>query len=97
MIAVVGNKSDNYEYEQVPDIEGKSLAKQLNAIFHTTSAKTGLGVDELFNKIGRQCVNPDMTVMNVTMKNEVSVYMKNIKLEDDNKPGKKKKKKLKFC
>ena len=96
MIAIVGNKSDNYEYEQVQDIEGKSLAKELNAIFHTTSAKTGLGVDELFNKIGRQCVNPDMSVMNITTKQEVSVYMKNIKLDDDPKPDKKKKK-LKFC
>ena len=82
MIAVVANKSDNYEYEQVQDIEGKSLAKQLNAIFHNTSAKTGLGIEELFQKIGRQCANPDLTIMNMTTKNEVSVYMKNIKLKD---------------
>ena len=97
MIAVVANKSDNYEYEQVQDIEGKSLAKQLNAIFHNTSAKTGLGIEELFQKIGRQCANPDLTIMNMTTKNEVSVYMKNIKLKDDKKSGKKKKKNKIFC
>ena len=51
---MVGNKSDDYENEQVQDIEGKYLAKKLNALFHTTSAKTGLGVDELFKKIGKQ-------------------------------------------
>ena len=97
MIAIVGNKSDNYEYEQVQDIEGKSLAKQLNAIFHTTSAKTGIGIDELFNKIGRQCANPDLSVMNITTKQEVSVYMKNIKLKEDDKKSGKSKKKKRFC
>ena len=41
---MVGNKSDNYEYEEVPDIEAKALAKKFNAIFHLTSAKTGAGI-----------------------------------------------------
>ena len=91
---MVGNKSDNYEEEQVQDIEAKYLAKKLNALFHTTSAKTGLGIDELFKKIGRQCVNPDMTLMSQSMRQEVSLYSDNIKLKAT-KTGKKKKKK--FC
>jgi Fe2+ transport system protein B len=91
---VVGNKSDNYEEEQVQDIEAKYLAKKLNALFHTTSAKTGLGIDELFKKIGRQCINPDMTLMSQSMRQEVSLYSDNIKLKAT-KTGKKKKKK--FC
>ena len=44
MIAIVGNKSDCYEFEQVEDIEAKHLVKQLNGMFHKTSAKTGLGI-----------------------------------------------------
>ena len=94
MIAVVGNKYDNYEYEQVQEIEGKHLSKHLNAIFHLTSAKTGSGVDELFTKIGRQYVNPDMTIINQTMKQEVSMYSNNIKLKNTKSD---KKKKRKFC
>ena len=91
---MVGNKSDNYEEEQVQDIEAKYLAKKLNALFHTTSAKTGLGIDELFKKIGRQCINPDMTLMSQSMRQEVSLYSDNIKLKAT-KTGKKRKKK--FC
>ena len=91
---MVGNKSDNYEEEQVQDIEAKYLAKKLNALFHTTSAKTGLGIDELFKKIGRQCINPDMTLMSQSMRQEVSLYSDNIKLKAT-KAGKKRKKK--FC
>ena len=94
MVAVVGNKYDNYEYEQVQEIEGKHLSKHLNAIFHLTSAKTGSGVDELFTKIGRQYVNPDMTIINQTMKQEVSMYSNNIKLKNTKND---KKKKRKFC
>ena len=90
---MVGNKYDNYEFEQVQEIEGKHLSKHLNAIFHLTSAKTGSGVDELFTKIGRQYVNPDMTIINQTMKQEVSMYSNNIKLKNT-KNDKKKKKKL---
>ena len=91
---MVGNKSDDYENEKVQDIEGKYLAKKLNALFHTTSAKTGLGVDELFKKIGKQCINPDMTLMSQSMRQEVSLYSDNIKLKAQ-KSNKKKKKK--FC
>ena len=91
---MVGNKSDDYENEQVQDIEGKYLSKKLNALFHTTSAKTGLGVDELFKKIGKQCINPDMTLMSQSMRQEVSLYSDNIKLKAQ-KSNKKKKKK--FC
>ena len=48
---MVGNKSDNYEFEKVEEIEAKSLAKKLNGIFHLTSAKNGNGVEELFKRI----------------------------------------------
>ena len=91
---MVGNKSDNYEFEEVQDIEAKSLAKKLNALFQLTSAKTGLGIEELFKKIGRQCVNPDMTIMSQSMRHEVSIYNDNIKLKAKDV---KKRKKRKFC
>ena len=91
MIALVGNKYDNYEYEEVQEIEAKHLSKHLNAIFHLTSAKTGSGVDELFEKIGRQYLNPDTTIINQTMKQEVSMYSNNIKLKNTKTENKKNK------
>ncbi len=91
---MVGNKSDNYEFEKVKEIEAKSLAKKLNGIFHLTSAKNGTGVEELFKRIGGQCNNPDMTLMSKTMAQEISVYDNKIKLS---KEEVKIKKKRRFC
>ena len=38
-MAIAANKSDMYEFEEVPEEEGMALAKQINAIFQTTTAK----------------------------------------------------------
>ena len=95
MIVVVRNKYDNYEFEQVEDIQGKHLAKQFNGMFHSTSAKTGQGIEELFQKIGKQCVNNEMTLMSQTMKQEVSLYSNKLKLQKVKKKDKAKKRK--FC
>ena len=40
-----------YEEEEVTIKEGKELAEKIGAIFQNTSAKTGKGVNELFDKI----------------------------------------------
>ena len=52
IIALVANKNDNYEFEEVTVDEGKNLAKEINAIFKSTSAKFAKGIDELFIDIG---------------------------------------------
>ena len=48
-----------YEYEEVTEQEAKGFAKEIGAIFQTTSAKLSNGVDELFKMIGKKFVNPD--------------------------------------
>ena len=53
VIALVGNKNDLYEQEKVTDEEGLAFADEINAIFKTVSAKTGSGIDDLFNTIGK--------------------------------------------
>ena len=53
VIALVGNKNDLYEYKEVTDEEGLAFADEINAIFKTVSAKTGLGIDDLFNTMGK--------------------------------------------
>ena len=40
-----------YEYEEVPESEAKSFAKEIGAIYQTTSAKVASGVDELYFSI----------------------------------------------
>ena len=41
ILAIVANKSDNYQNELVDVNEGKELARKLNAIFKSTSALKG--------------------------------------------------------
>jgi hypothetical protein len=48
---LAANKSDLYQYEEVPENVGKSFAKEINSIFMQTSAKSSAGIDveNLFN------------------------------------------------
>ena len=52
ILALAGNKSDlEPSKRQVPTSKGKDFAEQNNMIFFETSAKTGVGVKELFRTI----------------------------------------------
>lgn len=56
---MTGNKCDCYDIEEVKEKEGQAFAKDINAIFKTTSAKMGNGIDDLFKMIGQKFVNPE--------------------------------------
>ena len=44
-----------YQFEEVKNDEGLALAKELNAIYHRTSAKEASGgFDEFFKSIGKK-------------------------------------------
>ena len=58
VLAVVGNKSDCYEEEQVKEEEAKEFAEKIDAIFMLTSAKTGSNINFLFEKLLRQYLGP---------------------------------------
>ena len=45
ILALAGNKSDNYENEVVNLAEGKQLAKEIDAIFQSTSAMLSHGIE----------------------------------------------------
>ena len=60
ILAIAGNKCDDYANEQVNDKEGKALAKEINAIYMRTSAKLNSSIDEMFNSIGNKFLNPDI-------------------------------------
>ena len=83
VLALVGNKDDMYQYEEVSDNEGKDFAKELNAIYKRTSAKnqTGGGIDDLFKAIGIKFLHPETENTSVLTKEEKK--SKEIKLQKD--------------
>ena len=62
ILAVVGNKSDLYESENIAnEDQAKAFAKEINATFFLTSAKTGDGIEKLFNTLADQYLSPEFT------------------------------------
>ena len=51
VLAVVGNKLDLLENEEVNEEEVKEFAKNINALFYQTSAKSSTGIKDLFTGI----------------------------------------------
>ena len=83
IIAVVANKSDNYLEQEVSTEEGKDLAKQLNAIFSSTSAKLGNGIDELFNLIAEKYIDPSKDISESFLsKDEIKDKHNKIKIKE---------------
>ena len=62
IIALAGNKSDNYEFEVVTIQEGKDLAKEYQAIYKSTSAMSSKGIDELFRSIAKKFIEAFLSV-----------------------------------
>ena len=57
---VIGNKTDLAEQREITTEEGQNIAKQLGAsLFGETSAKTGEGINEIFNKIAELDINQE--------------------------------------
>ena len=54
VFGVAGNKCDLFQEEEVTEEEGKKFAKSIGAIFHLTSCKESIGIDELFEECGRK-------------------------------------------
>ena len=51
-IALIGNKIDMEEYREVEREEGREKAEEYGALFFETSAKTGEGVKQSFERLG---------------------------------------------
>ena len=88
ILALAANKNDLYENETVSLEEGKKLAKEINAVFRTTSAKFSHGIDDLFHKIGEKFLGPSMSICsepNLTIKENQfrdGVKLKKLKSKD---------------
>ena len=99
IFAVVANKSDLYETQQVKDDDGRAFAKQIGGIFQSTSAKSDNGINTLFDNIGRKYFDPNFDTNEVENKekdkyeqkknekaqekNQVTVPKRGVKLDKD--------------
>jgi small GTP-binding protein len=48
VLVLAGNKEDLVELEQVPLSTAKDFAESINALYFKTSAKSGIGIDQMF-------------------------------------------------
>ena len=72
-----------YINEEVDDDEAKNLAKELNAIFLRTSAKSSIKIEELFIEIGKKFLNPNYDItINDNKSNNKSNIEKNCNIAD---------------
>ena len=60
ILAVVGNKSDLYEKDNLADENfAKNFAKEIGATFILTSAKSGEGIEKLFDTLTDRFLSPE--------------------------------------
>ena len=93
VMAVVGNKTDLYEKEEVNEDEARQYAESIGAEFQLVSAKSGQNVTLLFEKVVRVFLGPEFTVKVEEMKKDKGEGTK-ITTEAIKKPQKQSKK---FC
>ena len=59
---MVGNKTDRCYFEEVTINEAIEYAKELNAIYQSTSAKDDSGIEELFNNIAKKLLRENIKI-----------------------------------
>ena len=69
IISIAANKADLLEVEQVNEDEARQFAKDNGALFFSTSAKNSLGINEMFEEIGKYYYGWDSKVKLVENKN----------------------------
>ena len=62
VFGVAGNKCDLFQEEQVTEEEGKKFAKSIGAVFHLTSCKESIGIDELFEECGKKYLEDNQMI-----------------------------------
>ena len=76
ILVIVATKNDLYINQEVGDEEGKTFAKEINAIFQSTSAKSYFGITSLFENIARKYFDPSFDF------NEIENRKKRVKLNN---------------
>ena len=81
ILALAGNKSDLYENEKVTLEEGQHLAKQIKAVFKSTSARLAHGIEELFQTIGEKFINPAGSFSEPSLVSKEAEFRKGVKIK----------------
>jgi len=99
ILGLAGNKYDLYNQEEVSEDEAKKFAESNNMIYYGTSALSGVGINNLFNDIGKKYLTKILNKKNDTKQENNN----NSKNKNDNnsvklrKMGKNKKQKKGCC
>ena len=62
ILAIVGNKADLYDNEDVSEEEVREFAESIGALFRLTSAQNNTGIDELFKDLAIKYLDPDSDI-----------------------------------
>ena len=89
ILGLAGNKCDLLEKEVVSEEKARNLAREINAIFETTSAAKNIGIEQLFHNVGCKYIDPDYKI-NESFSNKAK------QKEKENKHEKKTNKKIKL-
>ena len=73
ILAIIANKSDLLEFEQVDEGEARQFAQSINAFYTVTSAKNNSGVNDLFLEIAKKFTGSD-SALTVEEKDEIEEY-----------------------
>ena len=92
VFGLAGNKCDLFQEEQVSEEEGKKFANSIGAIFHLTSCKESIGIDDLFFECGKKYLEINKLI-NIKEKGKEKILLNKAEINNNNKNGKKKK----FC
>ena len=92
ILVVAGNKSDLIEQETVDEGEARNFAKEINAIFISTSAKNSEGINNLFEEIAKKYTgSTNVSIKQEEGESEPAEEQKNtVKIDNNNKKPKKK-------
>ena len=83
---IVGNKTDLFQKEEVPENEARDFAKSINAGFHLVSCKDSVGIKDLFEDCGKKYLEDN----DLTKEDSTNKKNKNKIVLDNNKKTEKK-------
>ena len=90
VLAVAANKSDLIDTEQVDEKTGRAFAKEIGAIFKSTSAKNQKGIEELFKDIGNKYVDPNFECTDEALEEEQrlkAIRKQSVRIKKDPQPN----------
>ena len=90
ILALVANKVDLYKDEKITNDMGKAYADEINAIFQNTSALSNSGIDKLFENLGNKFLNPEFDYKKPQETNEMNNNENNKNIKTNKKNGKEK-------